>query len=133
DGLAALTDGYLAARRLMVRREEALRRELIDDLLRGDADVAGIVERAEPFGLDLTRSHQVSLASTSAKHADLEMLSPALENAIVEDFGDRDVLVATKESLLVVLVPGSGVAGSPDRPDVGEVIHSALSRGPSHH
>ncbi len=62
DALAALADGYLAARRQMVRREEALRRELIDDLLRGDPNVAGIVERAEPFGLDLTRPHQVALA-----------------------------------------------------------------------
>jgi sugar diacid utilization regulator len=131
DAVAVLVEGHQAERRKSIRREESLRREFIDDLLRGDADVAGIVERAEPFGLDLTRSHQVSLASTSAKHADLEMLSPGLENAIVEHFGDRDVLVATKESLLVVLVPGSGGAGSTDRPDVGQVIHRTLSRGPS--
>ena len=30
----------------MIRHEESLRREFIDDLLRGDADVAGMVERA---------------------------------------------------------------------------------------
>ncbi|HMA48088.1 MAG TPA: hypothetical protein VKP11_12995, partial [Frankiaceae bacterium] len=37
--LAALADGYLAARRFAARREEAQRREFIDDLLTGSADV----------------------------------------------------------------------------------------------
>jgi hypothetical protein len=50
DAVEALVDGHQVARRDMVRREEALRREVIDDLLRGDADVSRMVERAEPFG-----------------------------------------------------------------------------------
>jgi hypothetical protein len=58
DAVATLAEGYAATRREMVRREETLRWELIDDLVRGDADVGGLVERAEPFGLDIDRTHQ---------------------------------------------------------------------------
>jgi hypothetical protein len=56
DGRARI-EGYTDARRQMVRWEETLRREFIDDLLRGDADVGRLVERAEPFGLDMARPH----------------------------------------------------------------------------
>ncbi len=63
DAVEVLVEGHQAARRQMIRQEEALRREFIDDLLRGDADVSRMVERAEPFGLDLARAHQVALAA----------------------------------------------------------------------
>ena len=36
DAVATLAEGYAVARRDLIRREESLRRELIDDLLRGD-------------------------------------------------------------------------------------------------
>ena len=63
EAVATLADGYAVARRDLVRREEGARRELVDDLLRGDSDLGGLVERAEPFGLDLARLHQVALAA----------------------------------------------------------------------
>ena len=47
EAVARLADGYNDARRQMVRWEETLRREFIEDLLRGDADVGRLVERAE--------------------------------------------------------------------------------------
>ena len=53
--VARLAEGYTVARREMMRREETQRRELIEDLLRGDADVGALVERAQPFGLDMGR------------------------------------------------------------------------------
>jgi hypothetical protein len=61
DAVAAFAEGHAEAGREMVRREETLRRELVEDLLRGDAHLSDVVERAEPFGLDLTRSQQVAL------------------------------------------------------------------------
>ena len=63
DAVEALVEGHQAARRQMIRQEESARREFVDDLLRGDADVSRLVERAEPFGLDLGRNHQVLLAA----------------------------------------------------------------------
>jgi sugar diacid utilization regulator len=107
DAVGVLVDGYQAARRDMIRWEESLRREFIDDLLRGDADVSGMVERAEPFGLDLGRPHQVALAASGGGAAEVDRAAIVLERAVVDRFGDRDVLVATKDGRLVVLVPGA--------------------------
>ena len=107
DAVEVLVDGHQAARQQRIRQEESLRRELIDDLLRGDADVSRLVQRAEPFGLDLARPHQVLLVtSSSTSRFDADQSAPAVERAVVERFGDREVLVATKDDLLVVLVPG---------------------------
>src|SRR5829696_1176633 len=52
DAIGVLVDGHQAERREMIRHEEAQRAQFVDDLLRGDADVSRLVERAEPFGID---------------------------------------------------------------------------------
>lgn len=127
DAVALFVDAYQDERRELIRREESLRREFIDDLLRGDADVSGLVERAEPFGLDLTRSHQLALAMSRRDHAGLDILANALEKVIVSAYGDRDVLVATKEAFLVVLVPRE--RSREELPDVGDVVIRELDRG----
>src|SRR3954447_21926328 len=111
EAVATLAEGYAVARRDLVRREVTLRRELIDDLLRGDSDPGAVVERAEPFGLDLTRDHQVALAAPSARLPDTDAEISALESVVFDRLGDRDVLVATKAGLLVVLAPADGAAG----------------------
>lgn len=117
DSIAALVEGHQAARREMIRYEEALRREFVDDLLRGDADVARMVERAEPFGLDLTKPHSVALA-TPMSDSVVDRAGIVLERAIVDQFGDRDVLVATKDGRVVVILPGA-----PTRPMSGDPSH----------
>src|SRR5688500_14261104 len=61
DAIGVLVDGHQAERRDMIRSEEAQRAEFVDDLLRGDADVSRLVERAEPFGIDLGKPHLVAL------------------------------------------------------------------------
>ncbi|MGI5242171.1 PucR family transcriptional regulator [Dactylosporangium sp. CA-139066] len=133
DAVATLADGYAVARRDLVRREEALRRELVDDLLRGDSDLGSVVERAEPFGLDLARVHQVALAAPSRRLPDTDTAISALEAVIFDRLGDRDVLVATKEGLLVVLAPAeanaAGRAARADRnDDLGRLMHGELNR-----
>jgi sugar diacid utilization regulator len=136
DAVATLADGYAVARRDLVRREESLRRELIDDLLRGDSDLSTLAERAEPFGLDLARIHQVALAAPNRRLPDADAAISALEAVVFDRLGDRDVLVATKDRLLVVLAPaGAAVAGrlSPARDaanELGLLMHQELSRLP---
>jgi sugar diacid utilization regulator len=132
DSVAVLVEGYQEERRQSIRREESVRREFIDDLLRGDADVAALVERAEPFGLDLTRTHQIALATAAASRADAELIASVLETAVVRGFGDREVLVATKEGMLVVLAPDADPAGRV-LPDLGDFVHRTLvdSTGPA--
>ena len=134
EAVATLAEGYAVARRELVRREEVARRELVDDLLRGDSDLGGLVERAEPFGLDLARRHQVALASPSERLPDTEPAITFLEAVIFDRLGDRDVLVATKDGLLVVVAPadtaGPTGAAREARDDLGRLIHRELSRLP---
>jgi hypothetical protein len=114
----------------VIRREES-RREVIDDLLRGDAEVARLVERAEPFGLDLALTHLVVLAAPGSPLANAETAAAPLERAVVDRFGDRDVLVATKDRRLVAWF-GSRSHRQWERPschvDVAEFVQWALRR-----
>ena len=106
DAIGALVSGHQAARQQMIRHELTTRQEFIDDLLRGDADVARMVERAEPFGLDLGAAHHVVLAAPAGRHRDVDRAALAAERRIVDTFGDRDVLVGTKDGRMVIVVPG---------------------------
>jgi sugar diacid utilization regulator len=130
DAVAALVEGFQTARRQMIRREEAMRRELVDDLLRGDADVAGLVERAEPFGIDLGRSHQILLAAPAGGvRPALEAAALTLERSMLDGFGDRNVLIAMKEGQIVVLAPAdeTGPGGRPETRDVAAFVHGRLA------
>lgn len=126
-----LVDGHQAARRQMIRHEESVRREFVDDLLRGDADVSRLVQRAEPFGLDPGRAHQVLLAAPIGSARGVDRVARSLERLVVERFGDRDVLVATKDGLVVVLLPADQrhEGPSPSEPvDPAGFLHSWLGR-----
>jgi len=114
----------------MIRHEEALRAEFVDDLLRGDADVASMVERAEPFGIDLGKLHHVALVAPQDGAAGLERTATTLERAVVDRSGDRDVLVATKDGRVVIVVPGGPPPGPARRPggSVGALIQQDLRR-----
>lgn len=123
DAVAALVAGHQAQRRAAAHQEERQRRRFIEDLLRGDADVAALVERAEPFGLDLARPHQIALAFPMQSGEFAEGAAAALEHSVVDRFGDREVLVADKDDVVVVLVPET----QPDtRGDIGDFLHTEL-------
>ena len=134
DAVASFAEGHAEAGREMVRREEATRRELVEDLLRGDAHLSELVGRAEPFGLDLTRAHQVALAQPGRRLSAIEAATGALERVVLDRFGDRDVLVATKEGLVVVIALGEATGARPTSDgvrttgDLGRLVHGELSR-----
>jgi sugar diacid utilization regulator len=132
--VASLAEGYTAARREMVQREETLHRELIEDLLRGDADVGALVERAEPFGMDMGQPHQVALAAPAGRLAEAEAAIGQLERAIVQGIGDRDVLIATKDGCIVVVAPTDAAHSGGEHPSaartLGDLMHAELSRSP---
>ncbi|NYJ07231.1 PucR family transcriptional regulator [Petropleomorpha daqingensis] len=123
DAISVLVAGHQAERRAMIRQEETLRVEFVDDLLRGDADVSRMVVRAEPFGIDLGKPHQVALVAPLDEDGAADRVAIALERAVVERFGDREVLVATKDGRVVVVAPGGSVA-----PEVGTAIQQDLRR-----
>jgi sugar diacid utilization regulator len=134
DAVAAFAEGHGEVGHEMIRREEVARRELIEDLLRGGANLAELVERAEPFGLDLTRAHQVALAQPGRRLSSIEAATTALERVVLDRFGDRDVLVATKEGSVVViaLADATGApatsAGLGSTGDLGKIVHGELNR-----
>jgi sugar diacid utilization regulator len=134
DAVASFAEGHAEVGHEMIRREETLRRELIEDLLRGGTHLAELVERAEPFGLDLTRAHQVALAEPGRRLSSIAAATTALERVVLDRFGDRDVLVATKERLVVVIALAEAT-GAPSTSDggtatgaLGGIVHAELSR-----
>ncbi len=134
DAVASFAEGHAEAGRERVRREETVRRELVEDLLRGDAHLSELVERAEPFGLDLTRAHQVALAEPRQRLSSIAAATTALERVVLDRFGDRDVLVATKDGRVVVLALGDAT-GAPSTSgrlnatgDLGKIVHGELNR-----
>jgi sugar diacid utilization regulator len=134
DAVASFAEGHADARREMIRHEETIRRQLVEDLLRGDAHLGELVERAEPFGLDLTRAHQVVLAQPERLVRSIDAATTALERVVLDRFGDRDVLVATKDGYVVVLAladgtePSGSVGRASKTPNLGELVHTELSR-----
>ena len=120
-----MTDGPLSPDALL-REEDPARRAFVDDLLRGDADLADMVARAEPFGLDLSALHQVLLAARHDGEPAASMDASHLARAVVERYGDRDTLVAPRSGRLLALVPARE-----DAPDVDEparALHAELAR-----
>jgi sugar diacid utilization regulator len=134
DAVASFAEGHAEAGRERVRREETVRRELVEDLLRGDAHLSELVERAEPFGLDLTRAHQVALAEPRQRLASIAAATTALERVVLDRFGDRDVLVATKDGRVVVLALADATGaprttgGLNANRGLAEIVHGELNR-----
>jgi hypothetical protein len=114
DAAAALAEGYDQARLATIRREEALRREFIDDLLDGRGDLELLVERGERFGLGLGGSHLVAVAGDDDGGAldDATGLTGRAEADVAGRFGGRGTLVATRAGRLVAVVPSEPNAGT---------------------
>ncbi|MEV6962528.1 helix-turn-helix domain-containing protein [Streptomyces sp. NPDC051207] len=139
----AFAEGYERAQRLAVRQEEAARREFIDDLLYGRSDLGRLAERAERFGLVLSRAHAVAVARGPETYDDTAPVTRRVEAALNARFGDRRTLLTTKNGLLICVAPGeqdevltyfakqahaatgfSRVAIGRPQPGAGGVVHS---------
>jgi hypothetical protein len=110
DAIVALADGYGDAHRFAIRAEEALRREFIDDLLRGD-DPGRLAERAGRFGLHLAAPHVVAVVRGEPPFADADERTRGLAEAIRGRLTTTELLVTTKDGLLVCVVAGGDSAG----------------------
>jgi GGDEF-like domain/PucR C-terminal helix-turn-helix domain len=105
DVVAALAEGYASARRAMVRREEALRREFVDDLLAGTADPAALLVRAQSYGLQLAGPHAVLLARTAAPFQEASPLLAQVSTALADPLSAFDTLITTRDGELVIVLP----------------------------
>ncbi|MGZ3100445.1 PucR family transcriptional regulator [Streptomyces sp. H72] len=102
----AFAEGYERAQRLAVRQEEAARREFIDDLLYGRSDLGRLAERAVRFGLVLSRAHAVAVAEGPEAYDDTAPVTRLVETALISRFGDRSILITTKNGQLICIAPG---------------------------
>ncbi|MFE6133556.1 PucR family transcriptional regulator [Streptomyces sp. NPDC056437] len=102
----AFAEGHERAQRLAVRQEEAARREFVDDLLYGRSDLGRLAERAVRFGLLLSHAHAVAVAQSSDPFGDGHHHTRRVESALVARFGDRRILLTTKDGHLICIAPG---------------------------
>ncbi|MEU5720123.1 helix-turn-helix domain-containing protein [Streptomyces sp. NPDC020403] len=103
----AFAEGFERAQRLTVRREEAARREFIDDLLYGRSDLGRLAERATRFGLRLSRAHAVAVAAGPEAYTESDAAPRSVEAALLARFDGRKILLTTKDGRLVCIAPGS--------------------------
>jgi sugar diacid utilization regulator len=109
DAIAALAEGYDGALRVVMRQEEARRRQFIDDLLSGRSDLGRLAEAAERFGLRLAGQLAVAAVGADRSFVDGDAMTRRVESALVGRFGTRDVLVTTKEGLLICVASATAV------------------------
>ncbi|MFI6055245.1 PucR family transcriptional regulator [Streptomyces violascens] len=102
----AFVEGYEHAQHSAVRQEEAARREFIDDLLYGRSDLGRLAERAERFGLRFSHAHAVAVAGHSASDDESGSVLRRVEQALFARFGNRRILLTTKDARLVCIAPG---------------------------
>ncbi|MEU8503113.1 helix-turn-helix domain-containing protein [Streptomyces brevispora] len=102
----AFAEGFERAQRLTVRREEAARREFIDDLLYGRSDLGRLAERATRFGLRLSRAHAVAVAAGPEAYTETDAVPRHVEAALMARFSGRKILITTKDGRLICIAPG---------------------------
>ncbi|MBJ3812684.1 helix-turn-helix domain-containing protein [Streptomyces flavofungini] len=102
----AFAEGHERAQRVAVRQEATARREFIDDLLHGRSDLGLLAQRAERFGLRLSFEHAVAVAQGEVAHDEGDAVPREVERALIGRFGDRSILLTTKDGRLVCIAPG---------------------------
>ncbi|MBT2470194.1 helix-turn-helix domain-containing protein [Streptomyces sp. ISL-66] len=107
----AFAEGYERAQHQAVRQEEAARREFVDDLLYGRSDLGRLAERAARFGLRLSQAHAVAVAQGPEPYGDGYPVARGIEETVLARFGNRQILLTTKDGRLICVAPG-------DQPDV---------------
>ncbi|WP_018640345.1 PucR family transcriptional regulator [Parafrankia elaeagni] len=128
DTVAAVCEGYERARTARARSEEAMRRELVDDLLTGTSELGPLLERAVAFGLRLEAPHVVLVASGSRRFLDGRAVVRAVEESLREHCA-TEPLVATKDGLLVCVVPQETDLTLPLAPDGQGAGPGAVAEG----
>jgi hypothetical protein len=105
DTAQALGKGFQEAQRRAIRREEALRREFVDGLLSATGDLGRLRDHGATLGFNVLAGHRVVVARTDRATDDGGPVHAGAEMRIRQAFGERDVVVATKEGALVCIVP----------------------------
>lgn len=129
DAVAAVCEGFEAARMARARSEEALRRELVDDLLTGTSAVGQLLERAIAFGLRLEAPHTVLVITGNRRFLDGRALTRSAQE-LLRAHSLTEPLVATRDGLLVCVLPAHSQLTQPTLPaDTGSADTGSASTG----
>ncbi|MET8170122.1 helix-turn-helix domain-containing protein [Streptomyces sp. NPDC005329] len=101
----AFADGYERAQRLVIREEEAARREFIDDLLHGRGPAGQLAARSERFGLRLSRAHAVAVAEGPERYDETDPVPRQVADELYGRFENRRILFTTKDGRMVCIAP----------------------------
>lgn len=110
EATVALTRGYEAGHQEAIRREEAMRREFVDDLLDGRTDLGQLAERADRFSLRLVGPYTVTAARATAPFRAGDPATRHVEEGMAASFSVRDVFITSKDGLLVCVSPTTETA-----------------------
>jgi DNA-binding PucR family transcriptional regulator len=110
--IVAVVEGYEVAQRLAVRREEAHRREFVDDLLVGRYDASTLAERSQRYGLPMVADYQVAVAEADRRLEELGPTVQRVERDLLTRLPSPNALVTTKEGALVCIAAGGWEAMS---------------------
>src|SRR4051812_49049491 len=105
DGAKALAAGFVREQRSAVRRDEAARAALLDDLL-GEAPVDDVLAAAERAGVDVGRERAV-------------LVVDATTQAVLDRLRDAGALAAPRGGTVVAVLDGTTPPRGPERAGLG--------------
>jgi sugar diacid utilization regulator len=114
DAVAAAAEGFERAHLSLARREEAERRDFVEDLLSGQGSVGDLIAHGERLGLRLAGPHQVVLAGPTAPGGSMRLAGMEIDAVVTHAAAPSPSLVATRAGHLVAIV-GSAVGDEADR------------------
>lgn len=107
EAVDAFAGGYQHAQRLIVRKEEAARREFIDDLLLGRGDPGQLAARSERHGLRLSRAHSVAVVQGPEAYDETDPVPRRVADELFAVYGSRRILLTTKDGRMVCIAPST--------------------------
>lgn len=102
-----LAEGYEAAHRAAIRREEEMRHAFLDELLHGAGDLGHMAEQAQRVGFRLAGPHRVAVARAEADFTAADPATRYVEEAMVSGDDAVESLVAAKDGQLICIAAGS--------------------------
>ena len=122
DAVAAAAEGFERAHLSLARREEAERRDFVEDLLSSQGSVGDLIARGERLGLRLAGPHQVVLAGPAAPGGAIRLGGMEADTVVAYAAAPSPSLVATRAGHLVAIV---GSAGGGDADHVARALERA--------
>ncbi|HEY5988922.1 MAG TPA: helix-turn-helix domain-containing protein, partial [Streptosporangiaceae bacterium] len=122
DAVAAAAEGFERAHLSLARREEAERRDFVEDLLSGRGSVGDLIAHGERLGLRLAGPHQVVLAGPTAPGGAIRLAGMEIDTVVANAAAPSPSLVATRAGHLVAIV---GAAGGREAGQVARALERA--------